>query len=230
MSRRGRRWFASAVGRCLWPTRRARWPSTAPARGAAVAFDVSHLGTVRLEGPEAREHLQRSFSNDLDKIHPGRAQYTNLLGEDGSVVDDIIVWWVDDERFDVMPNASNTAGVRAAVGGEDVTGQRAVVAVQGPEARERLSRAIRWPRIREPILPGAADTPTMPTLAGLYRKSSGPGPLIGSPTVARAFPRTPAPLPPGPRWRRGRAPSRAGAPWAAADPRCPARWPSSGAR
>ena len=109
-------------------------------RGSAVVFDVSHLGTVRLQGHNAFEHLQRSFSNDLGKIHPGRAQYTHLLAEDGSVVDDIIVWWVDDERFDVMPNASNTAGVLAAVGGVDVTDGRAVLAVQGPEARERLSQ------------------------------------------------------------------------------------------
>ena len=68
-------------------------------------------------GPDAFEHLQHSLSNDLRKIHPGRAQYTHLLDEDGFVVDDIIVWWVDEERFDVMPNASNTTGVVAAIGG-----------------------------------------------------------------------------------------------------------------
>jgi aminomethyltransferase len=49
------------------------------------------------------------------------------------------VWWVGDERFDVMPNASNTARVVAAIGGEDVTRGRAVIAVQGPRARERLA-------------------------------------------------------------------------------------------
>jgi aminomethyltransferase len=108
-------------------------------RAAAVAFDVSHLGTVRVEGADAFEHLQRSFSNDLRRVHPGRAQYTHLLDEDGSVVDDIIVWWVDDERFDVMPNASNTSDVLEAIGGADVTEQRAVIAVQGPDARARLA-------------------------------------------------------------------------------------------
>ena len=71
----------------------------------------------------------------MRRVHPGRAQYTHLLDEDGSVVDDIIVWWVDEDRFDVMPNASNTSGVLAASGGHDVTAERAVVAVQGPEAR-----------------------------------------------------------------------------------------------
>jgi len=108
-------------------------------RTSAVAFDVSHLGTVHVEGPDAFEHLQRSFSNDLTRVHPGRAQYTHLLDEDGSVVDDIIVWWVDEERFDVMPNASNTTSVVEAIGGIDVTDQRALIAVQGPEARARLA-------------------------------------------------------------------------------------------
>ncbi len=109
-------------------------------RNSAVAFDVSHLGTVRVQGPGAFEHLQVALSNDLRRIHLGRAQYTHLLDEDGFVVDDIIVWWVDDERFDVMPNASNTSDVLAALGGADVTDERAVVAVQGPEARERLAK------------------------------------------------------------------------------------------
>ncbi len=90
-------------------------------RTTAVAFDVSHLGTVRVLGPDAFDHLQHSLSNDLTRVHPGRAQYTHLLDEDGFVVDDIIVWWVDDERFDVMPNASNTTDVVKAIGGSDVT-------------------------------------------------------------------------------------------------------------
>ena len=109
-------------------------------RESAVAFDVSHLGTVRVTGSGAWNLLQATLTNDLGKIGPGRAQYTHLLDDaDGSVLDDIIVWWVDDETFDVMPNASNTARVRGAVGGTDVTAERAIIAIQGPSARERLS-------------------------------------------------------------------------------------------
>jgi aminomethyltransferase len=109
-------------------------------RTDAVAFDVSHLGTVRVSGPEALDRLQRTLTNDLGRIGPGRAQYTHLLdADDASVVDDIIVWWLDDETFDVMPNASNTGGVVDAIGGDDVTASRAVVAVQGPQARARLA-------------------------------------------------------------------------------------------
>lgn len=111
-------------------------------RSGAVVFDVSHLGTVRVEGPDAHERLQRAFTNDLGRIEPGRAQYTHLLDpDDASVLDDIIVWWVDDERFDVMPNASNTDGVTGALGegAVDVTDTRAVLALQGPEARALLA-------------------------------------------------------------------------------------------
>lgn len=130
-------------------------------RRSAVVFDVSHLGTVRVEGPGAHAALQRALTNDLDKISPGRAQYTHLLADDASVLDDTIVWWIDDEIFDVMPNASNTARVVDALGGNaagdgsvgdpvsvtDTTATRAVLAVQGPAARAMVTE----------VAPGAAD-------------------------------------------------------------------------
>ncbi|MGD0219017.1 MAG: glycine cleavage system aminomethyltransferase GcvT [Acidimicrobiales bacterium] len=109
-------------------------------RRAAVVFDVSHLGTVRLDGVSPYDLLQESFTNDLAKIGPGRAQYTHLLAEDGSVADDCIIWWLDETTFDVMPNASNTASVREAIGGEDTTASRAIIAVQGPTAREVIAK------------------------------------------------------------------------------------------
>ncbi len=108
-------------------------------RQDAVWFDVSHLGTVRVQGADALELLQSTLSNDLSKVAPGRAQYTHLLNEDGGVEDDIIVWWRAEDHFDVMPNASNTDRVVAAIGGSDVTAERVVVAVQGPRSRERLA-------------------------------------------------------------------------------------------
>ena len=133
-------------------------------RTAAVVFDVSHLGTVRVEGTGSFEALQWAFTNDLAKVAPGRAQYTHLLDPgDASVADDIIVWWLPDAadspgppgergvaRFDVMPNASNTDGVTAALAQatartsgavhvEDTTSSRAVLAVQGPHARARVA-------------------------------------------------------------------------------------------
>jgi aminomethyltransferase len=119
-------------------------------REDSVIFDVSHLGTVRISGSDAHARLQAALSNDLDKVAPGRAQYTHLLDDgDGSVLDDIIVWWISEETFDVMPNASNTERVVEAIGGEDTTGTRCIIAVQGPHARTRLGA----------IAPEAAEVP-----------------------------------------------------------------------
>ncbi len=109
-------------------------------RRDAVVFDVSHLGTVRCDGPEMYDAIQATLTNDLRKIGPGRAQYTHLLDDDGFVIDDIIVWWVGEQEFDVMPNASNTAGVTGALPGRDVTAERCVLAVQGPQARAKVGR------------------------------------------------------------------------------------------
>jgi aminomethyltransferase len=112
----------------------------AACRTSASMFDVSHLGTVRVEGVDAFDRLQAALTNDLSKIVPGRAQYTHLLSDsDASVLDDIIVWWVSENVFDVMPNASNTDRVVAAIGGVDTTASRAVIAVQGPDARRRVA-------------------------------------------------------------------------------------------
>jgi aminomethyltransferase len=131
-------------------------------RSDGVVFDVSHLGSVAVRGVGARAALQWAFTNDLARIEPGRAQYTHLLDAvDAHVVDDIIVWWLTPDEFMVMPNASNTDRIVGALhesgeehaGGpctvEDVTETRAVLAVQGPHARERAAR----------VLPEAAATP-----------------------------------------------------------------------
>lgn len=113
----------------------------AACRNGAALFDVSHLGTVRVEGDTAFAQLQAVLTNDLSKIAPGRAQYTHLLNDDdAAVLDDIIVWWVSENVFDVMPNASNTDRVVDAIGGVDTTPTRAIIAVQGPTAREVVAK------------------------------------------------------------------------------------------
>ncbi len=131
-------------------------------RNGAVVFDVSHLGSLDVHGAGAFATLQWAFTNDLDRVEPGRAQYTHLLDDDdGHVVDDLIVWWVAPGDFLVMPNASNTGPLLSALrdaavdhaGGEcsidDVTARRTVLAVQGPSARALLAR----------VVPDAASVP-----------------------------------------------------------------------
>ena len=132
-------------------------------RKDAVAFDVSHLGTLLVRGGAAEAVLQWCFTNDLGRISPGRAQYTHLLDLDEAwVIDDIIVWWQESDLFRVLPNAANTEEVAAVLRGAaaempeglpgepvaggavgiavtDITASRALIAVQGPRARERLA-------------------------------------------------------------------------------------------
>jgi aminomethyltransferase len=121
-------------------------------REGAVVFDVSHLGSVWTRGAGAFDVLQWAFTNDLRRVAPGRAQYTHLLDpDDAHVVDDIIVWWLRDDEFMVMPNASNTQPLVDALREtarergtvcevDDITSERAVLAVQGPAARDLLAR------------------------------------------------------------------------------------------
>src|ERR1041385_3855984 len=78
-------------------------------RTGAVVFDVSHMGSLWVRGPGAVAALQGLFTNDLGRIGPGRAQYTHLLDDDASVIDDLIVWWIGPEELLVIPNAANTA-------------------------------------------------------------------------------------------------------------------------
>ena len=114
-------------------------------RSGCVTFDVSHLGSVLVEGDEAFDELQYAFTNDLSRIQPGRAQYSHLLNDKGHVVDDVIIWWTGEQQFEIMPNASNTERVELAllqrgkkIKVHNVTETRAVLALQGPSARNLL--------------------------------------------------------------------------------------------
>ena len=111
-------------------------------RSSCGVFDVSHLGRFELAGVGAFDLLDRLLCNDLRRIGPGRAQYTMMLTPEGGVVDDLIVWWLEDERFVVLPNAANHEAVMAAFADEapadavvtDLRGESALLAVQGPDA------------------------------------------------------------------------------------------------
>lgn len=104
-------------------------------REAVGVFDVSHLGTLMVRGPVAL--LNAVLTNDLARIGDGQAQYTLLLNESGGVVDDLIVYRINDEQFLLVPNAANCAEVAAVVAeaGLDVDNiheETAIIAVQGP--------------------------------------------------------------------------------------------------
>ncbi|MFN2629434.1 MAG: glycine cleavage system aminomethyltransferase GcvT [Gaiellaceae bacterium] len=115
-------------------------------RTDAGVFDVSHMGELEVEGPSATTLLQGLLSNDLERIGPGRAQYTLLTNERGGIVDDLIVYRLEQFRYLLIVNASNKdADFRwlkdREVPGSDVRDASAVyglLAVQGPNAIEKL--------------------------------------------------------------------------------------------
>lgn len=76
-------------------------------RTAAGLFDVSHMGEIEVEGPEALRLVDYVTTNSASKLKPGQAHYSGLLYEHGGFVDDILVHKVDDERFFLCVNASN---------------------------------------------------------------------------------------------------------------------------
>ncbi|MEX0427016.1 glycine cleavage system aminomethyltransferase GcvT [Nocardioides sp. DS6] len=117
-------------------------------RTAVGVFDVSHLGKVRIAGPGAAAFINACFTNDLGRIAPGQAQYTLCCDESGGIVDDLIVYYRDDEHVLLVPNAANTAEVvrrlrEKAPEGLTLTDHHrdyAVIAVQGPRSDELLAQ------------------------------------------------------------------------------------------
>ena len=115
-------------------------------RTDAGVFDVSHMGELEVEGPTARELLQTTLSNDIDRLEPGDAQYTLLTNESGGIVDDLIVYRLDAHRYLLVVNASNREVAfrwlqeRELRGSDvrDVSDDYALLAVQGPRALERV--------------------------------------------------------------------------------------------
>ncbi len=107
-------------------------------------FDLSHLGKVDVRGPRALPALQRILSNDLGKVQVGRAQYNLVLNERGGVDEDLIVYRLSEERWFVVPNASNTdrivARLSEAAGADAVEPHPAwcFLGVQGPRALETV--------------------------------------------------------------------------------------------
>ena len=117
-------------------------------REAVGIFDVSHLGKAMVTGPGAAAYVNATLTNDLAKIGPGQAQYTLCCDDEtGGIVDDLIVYFHDDEHVLLVPNAANTAEVVRRLAGEAPEGVRvvnhhedyAVLAVQGTKSDEVLA-------------------------------------------------------------------------------------------
>jgi len=105
-------------------------------------FDVSHMGQFFLKGPEAEMLVQKVTSNDASKLSVGQAQYSCLPNTTGGIIDDLLVYKLDDNEYMLVVNASNIekdlAWIRAAnsydVTIEDRSDSMALLALQGPKA------------------------------------------------------------------------------------------------
>jgi aminomethyltransferase len=129
-------------------------------RNSCGVFDVSHMGEIQTEGPEAAELLQRLLSNDVSKIQVGGAQYSCLCKEDGGVLDDLFTYRLAEEQFLTVTNAANhqrdlewfeAHAVEFNVMVKDRIDAFAMLAVQGPDARgivDRLTEGELPPRFR----------------------------------------------------------------------------------
>lgn len=126
-------------------------------RQSAGLFDLSHMGEVRVAGPEAGAMLDHALSSTLSVLKPGRAKYALCLTDAGTILDDLIVYRMDDgaegtaPEYLVVPNAGNVAAVATALNQrasgwdatvEDESASTALVAVQGPRAEAILAQAM----------------------------------------------------------------------------------------
>ena len=121
-------------------------PEVRAVRTDCGVFDVSHMGELEVEGPRATALLQATLSNDLDRLSRGEAQYTLLTNERGGIIDDLIVYRLEEFRYLLVVNAANRDAdfrwlkERELPGSDvrDVSDEYALLAVQGPCAIERL--------------------------------------------------------------------------------------------
>ncbi len=120
-------------------------------RQHAGVFDVSHMTIVDLHGERTREFLRHLLANDVAKLTvSGKALYTCMLNADGGVIDDLIVYFFDEARYRLIVNAAtrekDLAWIREQAGGYDIAvnerGELAMLAVQGPKARELAAPCI----------------------------------------------------------------------------------------
>jgi aminomethyltransferase len=117
-------------------------------RTGAGLFDLSHMGELFVEGPEAGAALAFALVSDPRRLAPGRAQYSLICAADGGIIDDLIVYRLAEDRYLVVPNAANAAtvsdelasrfgGYRAVL--DDRSLATALIALQGPRAAEILA-------------------------------------------------------------------------------------------
>jgi len=112
-------------------------------------FDVSHMGQFFIEGPNAVALLQKVTTNNIDVLEDGKAQYSCLPNENGGIVDDLIIYRINAEKYFVVVNASNIdkdwdhiSKYNAEIGAKmtNSSDEMSLLAIQGPKAVETLQK------------------------------------------------------------------------------------------
>ncbi len=129
-------------------------------RHACSLFDVSHMGRVLVDGPEAVSFLQHVLSSNVSALDLNQAQYAIIPNERGGAVDDAYLYRFEEERFLLVVNAANTdkdlAHLNEQIKAYDakmtvITGDWAAIAVQGPKSKEILQVLSGGKAITEPV-------------------------------------------------------------------------------
>jgi aminomethyltransferase len=139
-------------------------------RSAAGLFDLSHMGELGVEGPEAGAALAAALVSDPPSLAVGRAHYSMICAEDGGILDDLIVYRLAPDRFMVVANASNAKTVSDALAArikpfkavlDDLSLATGLIAVQGPRSQDIVGpltdvdlRAVRYYGIAEGSVAG----------------------------------------------------------------------------
>ncbi len=129
-------------------------------RHACSLFDVSHMGRVLVDGPEAVSFLQHVLSSNVSALDLNQAQYAIIPNERGGAVDDAYLYRFEEERFLLVVNAANTDKDLAHLGEQIksydarmtvITGDWAAIAVQGPKSKEILQVLSGGKAVTEPV-------------------------------------------------------------------------------
>jgi aminomethyltransferase len=118
----------------------------ATVRNGVGVFDVSHMGEFILKGENALDLIQRVTSNDASKLYDGKVQYSCLPNKDGGIVDDLLVYKIDDKTYMLVVNASNIEKDwnwiqqfnSKEVEMHNISDQTSLLAIQGPKAADAL--------------------------------------------------------------------------------------------
>ncbi|MFB6306891.1 MAG: glycine cleavage system aminomethyltransferase GcvT [Flavobacteriales bacterium] len=116
-------------------------------RNSIGIFDVSHMGEFILKGDKSKELLQWISTNDAEKLFPGKAQYSCMPNTEGGIIDDLIIYMLEEDKYMLVVNAANidkdwdwinkqNENIGAEL--ENVSDQMSLIAIQGPKAKEAV--------------------------------------------------------------------------------------------